>query len=826
MAKFSVVTNGNSDPHGKPRVYFTCHPDDFELYSKEIFADVLKAHDCAIYYTADMTEEIPEEDTDTDLGTMNLFIVPITYKLLTLPCRAMDHDIAYAKSRNRPILTFMMEPGLDSLYSMPKYFGERQYLNPNSRDITEISYKDKLKKRLDDLLISDELAVRVRAAFDAYIFLSYRKKDRRYANELMSLIHQEPEYRDIAIWYDEFLTPGESFKKNIEKALHDSELFTLLVTPNVLEDVDGKPNFIRKFEYPEAKKTDKRILPAEMVRTDRSELKNKFEGIPTCISTDDDSSFKAELALALSHIVKKENDVDPEHNFLIGIAYFEGVDVERNTERGLELIRSAAEAGYAEAMETLAVMYRDGTNVQTNYGEAIKWGRLLVEKSVREFGAEHPNTLDYVEFLALSYRFNGDYKCSLELNEKVYTARRQILGDEHHDTLVSLNNIADDYINLGEYDKGVELNEKVYSANCKIFGEEHKNTATSALNLGASYSHIGNHKKALELTKKAYEICVRIYGEEHLITLTCKNNLAFIYNDLGKRVIAFDIFKEVYSIGCKTLGEEHPQNLTFLNNIATAYSDLGNYVRALETHKKVYEYGRRILGEDHPDTVISLSNIAYTYHKLGENEKALALSEKALALSSRIYGLEHPDTATVMNTRGLIYNKKGEYKKASELHSRVYSVLCKSFGEAHGNAITCLISLADDYLGDKNYPKALECLKKAYAVSSRVFGEEDISTLKSLANFGVVLGKMGNYKKAYELIEKAYNLHVKVLGKYNPDTLAVLDNFAFAAFNNRDYAKAIGLQERLYTSYCKTLSSFHPDTVEAKRTLDLWRLMF
>ena len=66
------------------------------------------------------------------------------------------------------------------------------------------------------------MAKRVRAAFDAYIFLSYRKKDRKYANELMRLIHSNPECRDIAIWFDEFLTPGESFKENIEKILDRS----------------------------------------------------------------------------------------------------------------------------------------------------------------------------------------------------------------------------------------------------------------------------------------------------------------------------------------------------------------------------------------------------------------------------------------------------------------------------------------------------------------------------------------------------------------------------------------------------------------------------
>ena len=76
--------------------------------------------------------------------------------------------------------------------------------------------------------ISDELAQRIRAAFDAYIFLSYRKKDRRYANELMKLIHKNPECRDIAVWYDEFLPPGDSFKQSIEKILKDSILILSL----------------------------------------------------------------------------------------------------------------------------------------------------------------------------------------------------------------------------------------------------------------------------------------------------------------------------------------------------------------------------------------------------------------------------------------------------------------------------------------------------------------------------------------------------------------------------------------------------------------------
>ena len=66
MQDMLIRTKGNSSPSGKPRVYFTCHPDDFDRYFDKICEDIFQTHDCAIYYTGDMAEGIPEQDKDTD----------------------------------------------------------------------------------------------------------------------------------------------------------------------------------------------------------------------------------------------------------------------------------------------------------------------------------------------------------------------------------------------------------------------------------------------------------------------------------------------------------------------------------------------------------------------------------------------------------------------------------------------------------------------------------------------------------------------------------------------------------------------------------------
>lgn len=319
MLTLAYKTKGNAMPKGKPRVFFTCHPEDMNSLDK-LCEDIFQAHDCAVYYTEDMTEEISEEDRTLQLEQMNLFVVPVSLKMLINPNRTMDLDVPFAMEKHIPILPIMLESGLDVIYSREDKFGTLQYLDPNVLDITAISYAQKLEKYLSYLFIDDETAEKVRKAFDAYIFLSYRKKDRKYANELMRLIHADPKCRDIAICYDEYLTPGESFNDAIRAALDKSELFTLLVTPNLVKE----ENYIQTTEYPAAKESGMGILPVEMEATDRAELETHFQEIPACTNPDDEQ-FRTRLIDSLRRVALRENDTDPAHNYLIGLAYLDGI---------------------------------------------------------------------------------------------------------------------------------------------------------------------------------------------------------------------------------------------------------------------------------------------------------------------------------------------------------------------------------------------------------------------------------------------------------------------------------------------------------------------
>lgn len=144
----------------------------------------------------------------------------------------------------------------------------------------------------------------------------------------------------------------------------------MVVTPNlVIED-----NFVRREEYPMAREAGKPILPAEMIETDQSLLFEQYPGIGSVVKN-------AELSEALMNmlidIATHGCDDDPEHCYFIGLAYLNGIDVEKDTERAVSLIRFAAESGVIEAVRKLVNMYESGDGVKRDFYTAIKWQEKL-----------------------------------------------------------------------------------------------------------------------------------------------------------------------------------------------------------------------------------------------------------------------------------------------------------------------------------------------------------------------------------------------------------------------------------------------------------------
>ena len=844
---FAVKTRGGVNPQGKPRVFFTCHPQDFDKYFTKITEDILKSQDCAIYYTEDQTVALTGENNLVDLGRMNLFVLPVTFKMLSTANRAMEQDFRFALEHHIPVLPFMMEGGIDEMYSREDKFGELQYLNPFSGDLSEISYEEKLNKYLEAVLVSGELAARVRAAFDAYVFLSYRKKDRKYANTLMKLIHAIPECRDIAIWYDEFLMQGESFKENIEKILQNSSLFTLLVTPSLLET----GNFVMTQEYPDAVRSQKAIFPAMMEKTDRKQLESLYKDIPACVDVADTEKFDDLFVEMIKRVAVLGNDNDPEHNFLIGLAYLNGIDVEVNTQRALELITSAAEARLPEAMRKLCEMYESALGVERDYAKALHWRKIIADHYAQTLGEEDPETLGAWYSLCIAYEEMGAYKDNLELVQKLYPLLCKVKGESDRKTLQTLRNMAKAYAKLDDYENALTYAQKACRETSQALGEKDSLTLLTLSTLSEIYSKLGQYDKALETDEKvytlmqetcnekmraiqlnqlacahvlagsgkgiaylekAYEAMCDAFGEEHPYTLIVYANLASRYTAEGDNERAQKILEDVCASLYKAYGEEHPDLLAIQSHLATTYENQGRYDEALEILQKRYDISCRTLGKTHSSTIESLNDLAGYHTKTKNWEKAIELYELAYELRRKVLGEEHPSTAVTLGNLGVAYSDAGRLEEALEIQKKALAICEKQLGPENTDALIDLNNVATIYQDMNDNDNALKCYQTLWERQRRALGENHPKVLATLKNIVSLYEKEALDGKALEANEALYACSCQVLGEDHLDTLKALSQTARMNIDFKKYDRATQLYEKLYAQCVALRGEEHQDS--------------
>ena len=731
------ITRGKVSPQGKPKVYFSCHPDDFEKYFPEITDELLSRQDCAIFYLKpDMMPDNMNEH-ELNLLEMNLFVVPVTSRLLKTENRAMDTEIPYALKKHIPVLPIMKESVDIDIFN--KKFGDLQYLDKYNIDPTAISYEEKMTRYLESIFTSHKLIERIKAAFDAYIFLSYRKKDRKYAQELMHIIHENPICRDIAIWYDEFLVPGENFNNAIQKALEKCDIFALTITPNVINEI----NYIIEHEYPMAVKMGKKIFPAEIIDTDHHKLNKLYQNIPKTVKTQDKENFQTSLIKILQEISVSEQKNDPKHNFFIGLAYLSGIDLEVNHERAVELISGSAEKGYIPAIEKLVAMYQNGEGVERNAEKAISYQQKLAE-ILKQKNISEPSVQNAKEYTKSCTDLIQMYKNA----GKVEFLKH---GEEY----------VDYYNEFESFSKFYHNSEKLYifymaMVDAKIF-------------IGELFQTVEQYENADKCYNDALKIvCVGI------VDAALKTFLITPVDDNGK--YNRELYNDNYSYR-ETIVDRKAVNIYLA--IAKLNRIMGNAEKAKENDMLAIEYAKKLYNKT--NAVIDRQLLALCYARHGYTLRNLEMyddAEKMFLMSLQINSKLSEETRESRFFADMafdyydmakldIYRDKDDsaiqkLQKAFELlkthidradtvkYRRLYVSVCNEFGKY--------------YLANEKIDKAEQYYNVAFDTINRLSEKDDISycidTLYGLGNISLKKGNIIKFENYYVALIQHLNLEV------------------------------------------------------------------
>ena len=726
MMQLQYKTRGMSDPKGKPKVYFSCHPADFEEAFPLISEDLLRHANCAVWYDADFAGTSDEAETEDILKEMQLIVFGVTSKFIHENNRAKDVELPAALKNHIPVLPIMLENGLG--YEFSNNCAKIQVISKYGTDPTAIPYDEVLRTFLDSVLVGDELAEQVRSAFDAYVFLSYRKKDRKHAQRLMRLIHENKQFRDIAIWYDEFLVPGEGFNEAIKEAFEKSSLFAMAVTPHLEED----KNYVMRVEYPMARdrrdaSDDFEIVPVEMYepedaedgkdwRIDQSHLKGKegfkYQEITGLQDEHRPREMNQTFLDALTRIARKESDGSARHRFFIGLAYLNGIDVEINQERALELLIGAAQdpEPCMEATAKLADMYLNGEGVERNAEEAIAWQKKLAEQYKAAYDRNHDpdehkgyGTAYFKALRKLSdmYRDTGNMRAAMEWAEQALAFSEQLeqevgIREQRRDKALILNRLGSLYRDMGEPDRAQEC----FAQACRQYERQvyEIGTRRARRDLSIGYERLG-------------DICRKRGNLSEADSYYCKS----------KEIREALLREEMTSDRAASAGtrRDYSAILTKMGNVrksAKKYEEAGEYyTEALHLDKVLAEEVKTPQAwDDYGVSLVKAGDICKAEGKMEETEmyceEAVGIFRKNTDKTGSLFYLDHlaggcEKLASAKKKLGKAEEAQALYLESVELRQHLYEKQ-KTVSAAHALATACYNAAA--FLEDP------ELIRRAY----------------------------------------------------------------------------------------------------------------
>ncbi|KAJ7230937.1 hypothetical protein C8J57DRAFT_1147218 [Mycena rebaudengoi] len=454
-----------------------------------------------------------------------------------------------------------------------------------------------------------------------------------------------------------------------------------------------------------------------------------------------------------------------------------------------------------------------------NFQRAQELCADLLEKAKSSLGAEHPDTLTIMGWLAIAYRGLGKFSKAEALQVAVLEKQKQTSGSEHPDTLTAMGNLALTYRDLGKFSEAEALQVAAVEKRKQTSGSEHPDTLMAMNNLAIIYRDLGKFSEAEALQVAVLEKRKQTSGSEHPDTLTAMNNLALTYRGLGKFSEAEALQVAVLEKRKQTSGSEHPDTLTAMNNLALTYRGLGKFSEAEALQVAVLEKRKQTSGSEHPDTLMVMNNLAYTYRDLGKFSEAEALQVAAVEKRKQTSGSEHPDTLMAMNNLAIIYRDLGKFSEAEALQVAVLEKRKQTSGSEHPDTLTAMNNLALTYwdLGKFSEAEALQVavLEKRKQTS----GSEHPDTLTVMNNLATTYWGLGRLTEAEALEVVVVEKRRQTLGPDHPHTLTAMTNLAKIQCGLGKLKEAAQLYMEVVEIQTRLLGSTHPDTVSAQEDL-------
>jgi tetratricopeptide (TPR) repeat protein len=342
----------------------------------------------------------------------------------------------------------------------------------------------------------------------------------------------------------------------------------------------------------------------------------------------------------------------------------------------------------------------------------------------RVLGETHPDTIQSMAQLAVTYQQQGRYDEAEKRCLDVLALQQKVLGTKHPDTLRSMGDLAMVYVHQGKYDEAEKRRIDVLALQLKVLGENHPDTIRSMAGLARIYGHQGKYNEAEKRYIDVIALRRKVFGESHPDTIRSMAHLATTYGHQRKDNEAEKRYIDVIALRRKVLGENHPDTIRRMAELARIYGHQGKYNEAEKRYIDVLALQRNVLGENHPDTIRSMADLAATYHVQEKYDEAEKIKVDILTLRREVLGDRHPNTIRSMASLANTYHGQGKYDEAEKIHKNALKLRHDVLGERHPSTLRSMYCLAKTWYAQGHKLKALGMMEECVQQHCVVLGTD------------------------------------------------------------------------------------------------------
>ncbi|KZP22596.1 TPR-like protein [Athelia psychrophila] len=264
------------------------------------------------------------------------------------------------------------------------------------------------------------------------------------------------------------------------------------------------------------------------------------------------------------------------------------------------------------------------------YDEAETLFQKALAGRERQFGRDHPNTLNTVNDLGVLCEQQGKRAEAEMLYQRALAGKERQLGGDHPSTLGTVNNLGGLCEKQGKYTEAEIFYQRALAGQERQLGREHPSTLGTVNNLGGLYEQQGKYAEAEILYQRALAGKEKQIGGDHPNTLKTVNNLGWLYVQWGKHEEAETLCLRALAGRERQLGADHPDTLATINSLANLRVQQGRLEEAETLFNRALTGRVKAIGVRHPDTIASMAVLARLHEKQGRFEEARMMRDKAL----------------------------------------------------------------------------------------------------------------------------------------------------------------------------------------------------